>query len=265
MEFSSEEIERYQRHLVLADIGGPGQQKLKAARLLVIGAGGLGAPVIQYCAAAGVGTLGIADNDAVTLSNLQRQTVHATSDIGRPKVESAGEEAGRLNPHITVRRHHLRVDADNAANLLRDYTIIADCTDSTAARYAISDACFRAKLPLVTAAVGQWDGSLTLLKPYLTQADGTPNPTYRCLFPDPMPEGLLPTCEEAGVLNALAGVVGSLQALAIIKEIVGIGDDLLGRLLLVDGRTMRFDWVRYQWDPRNPLNGRDLGQAASRR
>ena len=256
MAFSPEEIERYQRHLVLADIGGPGQQKLKAARLLVIGAGGLGAPVIQYCAAAGVGTLGIADNDTVTLSNLQRQTVHATSDIGRAKVESAGEEASRLNPHIAVRRHRQRIDAANAAELIGDYTIVADCTDSTAARYAISDACFRAKVPLVTGAVGQWDGSLTLLKPYVTQPDGTPNPTYRCLFPDPMPDGLLPTCEEAGVLNALAGVIGSLQALAIIKEIVGIGDDLVGRLLLIDGRNMRFDQVRYAWDPNNPLNGR---------
>jgi adenylyltransferase/sulfurtransferase len=264
MEFSPEEIERYQRHLVLADIGGPGQQKLKAARLLVVGAGGLGAPVIQYCAAAGVGTLGIADNDAVTLSNLQRQTVHATSDIGRPKVESAGEEAGRLNPHISVNRHRMRIDAANAAEIIGAYTIVADCTDSTTARYVISDACHRAKVPLVTAAVGQWDGSLTVLKPYLAQPDGTPNPTYRCLFPDPMPEGLLPTCEEAGVLNALAGVVGSLQAMAIIKEIVGIGDDLIGRLILIDGRTMRFDQVRYRWDPRNPLTGRELEREPSR-
>jgi adenylyltransferase/sulfurtransferase len=147
---SPEEIERYQRHLVLADIGGPGQQKLKAARLLVVGAGGLGAPVIQYCAAAGVGTLGIADHDRVSLSNLQRQTVHATSDIGRPKVDSAGEEAGRLNPHITVRRHPVRIDAANAAALLADYTIVADCTDRSAARYVISDAasmqrCYRAR------------------------------------------------------------------------------------------------------------------------
>ena len=254
---SPEEIERYQRHLVLADIGGPGQQKLKAARLLVIGAGGLGAPVIQYCAAAGVGTLGIADHDTVSLSNLQRQTVHATSDIGRPKVESAGEEVGRLNPHVTVRRHPTRIDAANAAALIADYTIVADCTDRSAARYAISDACFHARVPLVTAAVGQWDGSLTLLKPYLTRADGAPNPTYRCLFPDPPPEGLLPTCAEAGVLNALAGVIGSLQAAAVINEIVGVDDGLIGRLLLIDGRNMRFETVRYHWDPRNPLNGRD--------
>ena len=256
MMLSPEEIERYQRHLVLADIGGPGQQKLKAARLLVIGAGGLGAPVIQYCAAAGVGTIGIADHDTVSLSNLQRQTVHATSDIGRPKVESAGEEAGRLNPHITVRRHPVRIDATNVAALIGAYTIVADCTDQSAARYAISDACFRAKVPLVTAAVGQWDGSVTLLKPYLAAPDGTPNPTYRCLFPEPPPEGLLPTCAEAGVLNALAGVVGALQAVAIIQDIVGIGDALVGRLLLIDGRNFRFETVHYRWDPGNPLNGR---------
>ena len=256
MMLSPEEIERYQRHLVLADIGGPGQQKLKAARLLVIGAGGLGAPVIQYCAAAGVGTIGIADHDTVSLSNLQRQTVHATSDIGRPKVDSAGEEAGRLNPHITVRQHPVRIDAANAAALIGAYTIVADCTDQSAARYVISDACFHARVPLVSAAVGQWDGSLTLLKPYLTAPDGTPNPTYRCLFPAPPPEGLLPTCAEAGVLNALAGVVGALQAVAIIQDIVGIGDGLVGRLLLIDGRNFRFETVRYHWDPGNPLNGR---------
>jgi adenylyltransferase/sulfurtransferase len=255
MTLSPEEIERYQRHLVLAEMGGPGQQKLKAARLLVIGAGGLGAPVIQYCAAAGVGTLGIADSDVVSLSNLQRQVVHATSDIGRPKVDSAGEEAGRLNPHITVKRHRERVDAGNAAALIGDYTIVADCTDQSAARYIISDACFHAKVPLVTAAVNQWDGSLTLLKPYLAAPDGTPNPTYRCLFPEPVPEGVLPTCAEAGVLNALAGVIGTLQALAIIREIVGIDDGMIGQLLLVDGRNFRFETIRYQWDPANPLNG----------
>jgi adenylyltransferase/sulfurtransferase len=256
MTLSPEEIERYQRHLVLAELGGPGQQKLKAARLLVVGAGGLGAPVIQYCAAAGVGTLGFADPDVVSLSNLQRQVVHATSDIGRPKVDSSGEEARRLNPHITVRRHREHVDAENAAALIGGYTIVADCTDQSAARYIISDACFHAEVPLVTAAVNQWDGSLTLLKPYLTTPDGTPNPTYRCLFPEPVPEGVLPTCAEAGVLNALAGVVGTLQALAIIREIVGIDDGMIGQLLLVDGRNLRFETIRYQWDPANPLNGK---------
>jgi molybdopterin/thiamine biosynthesis adenylyltransferase len=255
MTLSPEEIERYQRHLVLAELGGPGQQKLKAARLLVIGAGGLGAPVIQYCAAAGVGTLGIADPDVVSLSNLQRQVVHATSDVGRPKVDSAGEEAGRLNPHITVRRHQMRVDAESAAALIGEYTIVADCTDQSAARYVISDACFHEKVPLVTAAVNQWDGSLTLLKPYLAAPNGTPNPTYRCLFPEPVPEGVLPTCAEAGVLNAFAGVIGTLQALAIIREIVGIDDGMIGQLLLVDGRNLRFETIRYQWDPANPLNG----------
>jgi molybdopterin/thiamine biosynthesis adenylyltransferase len=255
MTFSPDEIERYQRHLVLSEMGGPGQQKLKAARLLVIGAGGLGAPVIQYCAAAGVGTLGIADPDVVSLSNLQRQVVHATSDVGRPKVDSAGDEAERLNPHITVRRHRVRVDAENAVALIGDYTIVADCTDQSAARYVISDACFHARVPLVTAAVNQWDGSLTLLKPYLNGPDGTPYPTYRCLFPEPVPDGVLPTCAEAGVLNALAGAVGTLQALAVIREIVGIDEGPIGQLLLIDGRNFRFETIRYRWDPANPLNG----------
>jgi len=255
MDFSRDEIERYARHIVLADVGGPGQQKLKAARVLVVGAGGLGAPVIQYLAAAGVGTLGIVDDDTVSLSNLQRQVIHPTEAVGSPKVESAAAAVARLNPHVAVETHRLRLKPENVAGLVASYDLVLDCPDNFGTRYAVSDACFHAGKPLVTAAVGQFDASITTLKPYLSGPDGTPNPTYRCVFPEAPPEGLLPTCAEAGILGALVGVVGSLQALEAIKEIVGIGEGLVGRLLLYDARAVRFETIRYAWNPANPLNG----------
>src|SRR5438552_5396741 len=219
---TEDEVTRYARHIVLADVGGPGQQKLKAARVLVIGAGGLGAPLIQYLAAAGVGTLGIVDDDSVALSNLQRQVIHDTAAIGRPKVDSARDAVARLNPHVTVEMHGLRLTAENVDALVRQYDVVADGSDNFATRYAVSDACFHQRKPLVTAAVGQFDGSITTLRPYETGPDGTPNPTYRCLFPEAPPDGILPTCAQAGILGALTGVVGSLQALEVIKEVVGI-------------------------------------------
>ena len=255
MDFSDDEIERYARHIVLSGVGGPGQQKLKRARVLAIGAGGLGSPVIQYLAAAGVDTLGIVDDDAVALSNLQRQVIHDTAAVGRPKTESAIAAVARLNPNVAVEAHALRLTEANAAALVGAYDIVVDCSDGFATRYAVSDACFHAKKTLVTAAVGQFDGSLTTLKPHETGADGKPNPTYRCLFPEPPPEGLLPTCAQAGILGALVGVLGSLQALETIKAIVGVGEGLVGRLLLFDAADMRFETVAYRWDPDNPLNG----------
>jgi len=256
MDLSRAEVERYARHIVLADVGGPGQQKLKASRVLVVGAGGLGAPVIQYLAAAGVGTLGIVDDDSVSLSNLQRQVIHPTAAVGMAKVESAREAVARLNPHVAVEAHALRLGAENVEGLVAGYDIVLDCTDNFGTRYLVSDACFHARKPLVTAAVGQFDGSITTLKPHLVAADGTPNPTYRCVFPEAPPDGLLPTCAEAGILGALVGVIGSLQALEAIKEIVGIGEGLVGRLLLYDARGARFETIRYGWNPGNPLNGR---------
>ncbi len=255
MVFSSDEIERYARHIVLADIGGPGQQKLKAARVLVVGAGGLGAPVIQYLAAAGVGTIGIVDDDVVSLSNLQRQVIHDTAAVGRPKVESAAEAVARLNPHVTVERHAVRLTAENAAALIGGYDIVADCSDNFATRYAISDAAFHAARPVVVAAVGQFDGSITTLKPHAARPDGSPNPTWRCIFPEAPPEGLLPTCAQAGILGALTGVLGAMQALEVVKEIVGIGEGLVGRLLLYDARGARFETIEYRWNPANPLSG----------
>lgn len=252
------EIERYARHIVLRDVGGPGQLKLKAARVLVIGAGGLGAPLIQYLAAAGVGTIGIADDDVVSLSNLQRQVLHGDADLGRSKVESAANAVARLNPHVKIEQHAMRVAPDNVRELVARYDIVADGSDNFATRYLMSDACFHEAKPLVTAAVGPFDASLTTLRPFESGPDGTPNPTYRCLFPEPPEAGTVPTCEEAGVLGALTGIVGSMMALEVIREIVGFGEGLVGRLLLFDARAMRFETLAYGWDEDNPLSGLTL-------
>lgn len=255
MEFSSEEIERYARHIVLSEVGGPGQQKLKSARVAVIGVGGLGAPAIQYLAAAGIGCLRLVDGDEVSLSNLQRQVIHDTDQVGAPKVESAAMAVARLNPHVSVEPVAARLDRENAAELVAGADLVLDCTDNFTTRYLISDQCFHSRKPLITAAVGQFDGSITTLKPYEYASDGTPNPTWRCLFPEPPPDGLLPSCAEAGILGALVGVVGAMQALEAIKEIVGFGEGLVGRLLLYDARSARFETVEYGWNPDNPLNG----------
>ena len=262
MPLTSDEIDRYARHLVLRDIGGPGQLKLKAARVLGIGAGGLGAPLIQYLAAAGIGTIGVVDDDVVSLSNLQRQVIHGMADLDRPKADSAVEAVARLNPHVTVEPHRTRIAAENARELIGRYDIVADGSDNFDTRYAVSDACFFARRPLVTAALGQFDGSLTTIRAHETGQDGKPNPTYRCLFPSPPPAGAIPTCAEAGVLGALAGVMGSLMAMEVIREIVGFGDSLIGRLLMVDARAMRFDAVRYAWDEANPLSGTERPDTA---
>jgi molybdopterin-synthase adenylyltransferase len=253
---SGDEIERYARHIVLREVGGPGQARLKAARVLVIGAGGLGSPLIQYLAAAGVGTIGVVDDDVVSLSNLQRQVLHGTPDLDRPKVDSAADAVARLNPHVRLVPHRTRLDEANAPALVRGYNLVADGCDNFATRYAVSDACFHEGKPLVTAALGQFDGTLTTIRAHETGPDGEPNPTYRCLFPDPPPAGVVPTCAEAGILGALAGIMGSLMALEVTREIVGFGEGLVGRLLMVDARAMRFETMRYRWDPANPLSGR---------
>jgi len=255
MMLDSQELERYARHIVLREVGGPGQAKLKAARVLVVGAGGLGAPALLYLAAAGVGTLGIVDDDNVSLSNLQRQVIFATSDIGKPKVEAAGEAVKSLNPHVDVETHYALLTAANALDLIGRYDIVADGSDNFATRYLVSDACYFGKKPLITAAVGTFDGSLTSIRAHETGSDGRPNPTYRCLFPEPPPAGTVPACAEAGILGALPGVLGSLMALEIIREIVGFGEGLVGRLLMIDARSMRFETLAYAWDPGNPLSG----------
>jgi adenylyltransferase/sulfurtransferase len=249
------ELERYARHIVLREVGGPGQAKLKAARVLVIGAGGLGAPALLYLAAAGVGTLGIVDDDTVALSNLQRQVIFGTSDVGTRKVDGAESAIVRLNPHVRVETHMTRFNAGNALDLASDYDVVADGSDNFATRYLASDACYFAKKPLVTAAVGSFDGALTTLRAHEMRADGTRNPTYRCLFPEPPPPGTVPACAEAGILGALPGILGSMMALEVIREIVGFGEGLVGRLLMVDARSMRFETLSYAWDAGNPLSG----------
>jgi adenylyltransferase/sulfurtransferase len=191
----------------------------------------------------------------VSLSNLQRQVIHATPDIGRPKVDSAAEVIRRLNPNVALETHAVRLTAGNALDLVRGYDIIADGSDNFATRYLVSDACFFAQRPLVTAAVGPFDGTLTTLRPHERGADGKPNPTYRCLFPEAPPPGTVPACAEAGILGALPGILGSLMALEVIREIVGFGEGMVGRLLMIDARAMRFETLSYAWDPANPLSG----------
>ena len=193
---SPDELERYARHIVLREVGGPGQAALKRARVLVIGAGGLGAPVLLYLAAAGVGTLGVIDDDEVSLSNLQRQVIHGTPEIGAPKVESAAATIRRLNPHVAVELHATRLVAANALDLVGRYDLVADGSDNFATRYLVSDACFFAKKPLVTAALGTFDVTLTSIRAHEKAPDGKPNLTYRCLFPEPPPPGTVPTCAE---------------------------------------------------------------------
>jgi molybdopterin/thiamine biosynthesis adenylyltransferase len=252
---SPEELERYARHIVLREVGGPGQAALRQARVLVIGAGGLGAPVLMYLAAAGVGTLGVIDDDVVSLSNLQRQIIHATPDVGVPKVESAAGEIARLNPHVRVEKHAMRLTAANALDLISGYDLVADGSDNFATRYLVSDACYFAKKPLVTATLGTFDGTLTTIRAHERGAGGKPNPTYRCLFPVAPPPGSIPACAEAGILGALTGVLGSMMALEVIREIVGFGTGLIGRYLMVDARDLRFETLNYAWDPNNPLSG----------
>lgn len=255
MAFSTEEIERYARHIVLHDVGGPGQQKLKAASVLVVGAGGLGAPILLYLAAAGVGRIVLVEDDTVSLSNLQRQVIHRTEDIGRPKTESARDAIAALNPHVEVETHAVRLDASNALDLVGGVDVVVDGSDNFSTRYLVSDACVLAKKPLVTAALGTFDATLTTIRAHETGPDGVPNPTYRCLFPEPPPPGTVAPCAEAGVLGALAGIAGSMAALEVIRAIVGFGEGLVGRLLMIDARSMRFETLSYAWDPENPLTG----------
>ncbi len=254
---SPEEIERYKRQLVLKEIGGEGQQKLKAARVLVVGAGGLGSPLILYLAAAGIGTIGIIDDDRVSLDNLGRQIAHDTASVGKSKTKSAAATVERLNPHVETRLYTTRMVAANALDIIRSYDIVADGSDNFATRYLVNDACYFARVPLVFAAVGPFDGHLTTFRAFERDDAGDPRPSYRCLFPEPPPEGTVPACSEAGILGAVAGVMGSLQAVEVVKELLGIGESLVGRLLLYDALQARFSTVSYTWDPASRLNGRE--------
>jgi molybdopterin-synthase adenylyltransferase len=231
LDFSEDEIQRYSRHILLREVGGTGQARLKAARVLVVGAGGLGSPLVLYLAAAGIGTIGIVDDDAVELSNLQRQIAHTVANLGTPKVASAAAAARAINPEVTIEAHHLRLTADNALDLIGRY------------------ACVLARRTLVSGAVLRFDGQLSVFKPH---AGG---PCYRCLYPEPPPPGLVPSCSEAGVLGAVTGVVGTLQATEVLKEIMGIGESLSGRLLVWDALATRFRTVKLPRDPDCALCG----------
>jgi len=252
---SAEELERYARHIVLRDVGGAGQQALRRAKVLVIGAGGLGSPMLLYLAAAGIGNIGIIDDDRVSLSNLQRQVIHSTDTLGKAKTHSAAETLKRLNPHVATTLYPQRLTAANALDVIADYDVVADGTDNFATRYLVNDACYLAARPLVSAAVGQFDGSLTTFRAFETGADDKPNPSYRCLFPAPPPREMAPACEDAGILGVVPGIIGSMQAMEVIKTILGIGTPLVRRLLTYDARDARTLEVRYAWKPDNPLNG----------
>lgn len=255
MALKPDEIQRYKRHLVLKEVGGQGQAKLKAARVLIVGAGGLGSPILMYLAAAGVGTIGIIDDDTVSLDNLQRQIAHTTPDVGRAKVESAADAIARINPHVTVEAIAQRLDASNALDIISRYDIVTDGSDNFATRYLVSDACYFAAKPLVFAAVGPFDGHLTTLKPYAKSPSGQPYPTYRCLFPEAPAPGTVANCAEVGVLGSVVGVIGTLAATEILKEITGAGDSLAGRLMLYDAKAGRFETLTFAWDAENPLTG----------
>lgn len=252
---TADEVQRYKRHLVLREVGAQGQQRLKAARVLVIGAGGLGSPVLLYLAAAGVGTLGVIDDDRVSIDNLQRQIIHGTRNAGSLKVDSATENIREINPHVVVERHAERLTADNALDIISQYDLVADGSDNFATRYLVADACYFARRPLVYGALGSLDGYVSVFKPFEKQSDGTPYPTLRCLFPQAPPAGLVANCSEVGVLGPIAGVIGTLQATEVIKELLALGDTLAGRLIIYDAAASRFETVTIKWDPTNPLTG----------
>jgi molybdopterin-synthase adenylyltransferase len=251
MELSEEQFRRYARHLILDEVGEEGQEKLLQSRVLVIGAGGLGSPLLMYLAAAGVGTIGIIDDDRVDITNLQRQIVHATQRIGDLKVESAAESLARINDGVRIETHPFRLDADNAAGLIGQYDLVADGSDNFATRYLLNDLCTEQKKPLVAAALSPFEGQLSTFKAYL----GEGHPCYRCLFREPPPPGLVPRCEEAGILGAVAGVLGTLQAVEVLKELLVLGDGLDGTLLIYDALRTRFHRIRIAKDPDCPTCG----------
>ena len=247
---SDDELARYARHLVLREVGGPGQAKIRKARVLIVGAGGLGSPAALYLAAAGIGTLGLVDDDAVSLSNLQRQILFRTADIGRPKVEAGAEALKALNPGVQIETHKMRVTAANVMTLLADYDVIADGSDNFPTRFLLNDACFFAKKPLVSAAVTEFEGQLATYKGHEPGC-----PCYRCLFPAPPPSGTVLNCSETGVLGAAAGVMGALQGLEVLKEVAGLGTGLSGKILTYKALTAEFRTARLPKDPACPLCG----------
>jgi sulfur-carrier protein adenylyltransferase/sulfurtransferase len=248
--FSEDEVRRYARHIILPGIGGDGQRKLMDASVLVIGAGGLGSPAAMYLAAAGVGTIGLVDFDRVELSNLQRQLLHDTDDVGRPKVDSARDRLNELNPNVDVRTHPVLLSSENAFDVLGDYDVIVDGTDNFPVRYLVNDACQMLGKPLVYGSIYQWEGQASVFLP------GPNTPCYRCLFPEPPPPGTVPSCAEGGVFGVLPGIIGSIQAVEAIKLVLGVGESLAGTLVLYDAMRNEFTSVKLRWDPDCPVCGK---------
>src|SRR5450830_277468 len=247
-ELTREEFQRYSRHLIMPEVGLDGQKKLKAARVLCVGAGGLGSPLALYLAAAGVGTLGLVDFDVVDVSNLQRQILYGTKDVGRPKLESAAERLKDVNPNVKVVPHEVRLSSDNALDLFRDYDVIADGTDNFPTRYLVNDACVLLGKPNAYGSIFRFEGQASVF----ATKDG---PCYRCLYPEPPPPGLVPSCAEGGVLGVLPGVIGVIQATETIKLILGVGEPLIGRFMIYDALKMRFRELKLQKDPDCPVCG----------
>ena len=236
--FSSRELERYARHIIMREIGGPGQRRLRGARVLVVGAGGLGAPAILYLAAAGVGTIGIIDDDEVSMSNLQRQVIYKTANVGNRKVNAAADAARALNPHIQIKPIHNRLTRENAEDIIKPYRLVIDGSDNFDTRYLLNEICVARETTLVSAAITQWEGQLSVYKP------GEGGPCYACVFPEAPADGLAPTCAEAGVLGPLAGVMGGMIAAETIKDVVRAGKPLAGRMIIYDalgGETRTFE------------------------
>lgn len=256
MALTDEQLERYARHVVLREVGGPGQAKLLSARVLVVGAGGLGSPVVLYLAAAGVGTIGVVDFDAVSLSNLQRQVAHRTEDIGKSKTESAARAIREINRDVNVELHTCRLGPENAHDIIARYDVIADGSDNFSTRFLVNDACYLARRTLVSAAVTEFDGQLATFRAF---DESCAHPCYRCIFPEAPPRDAAPSCSEIGVLGAVAGVMGTLQALEILKEILGIGESLAGRLLIYDALEARFRTVKVPKDSGCALCGTNPG------
>ncbi len=248
--FTEEEIERYSRHIILPEIGGKGQEKICQSKVLVLGAGGLGSPAALYLAAAGVGTLGIVDSDNVDLSNLQRQILHSSIDVGRPKTASAQEKLQILNPGTVVITHNFRLNSENILNLIEDYDVVVDGTDNFPTRFLVNDACVMAKKPLAHGAILRFDGQATTIIP-------EEGPCYRCIFREPPPPGTVPNCQQAGVLGGVAGTIGTIQAIEALKIVIGKGRILKGRLLIYDALEMTFREVKVRKDQDCPLCGKN--------
>jgi adenylyltransferase/sulfurtransferase len=249
--FTEEQIKRYARHIILPEVGGKGQEKLLNSKVLVIGAGGLGSPAILYLAAAGVGTIGIVDFDVVDLSNLQRQVIHNTERVGTPKVESARKTVEMLNPDVKVITYNTRISKENIMDIIKDYDVVLDGTDNFPTRFLINDACYFAGKPLVSAAMLRFEGQVSVFDFRMKEQ----SPCYRCLFPEPPPPGLVPSCQEAGILGSIGGIMGCIQATEAIKLILGIGEPLVGKLLIMDALSMDFRKVKLRKDPNCPLCG----------